>query len=301
MLMGLCDGSGDFGRYGTLQYDIGNALLTQLSQTPLSKVIGRLLLKDRFPVFGKDGDSFTKKPVGYNDPRKRVTIPCFDVVACPAVPADVFKEHRVEEIRGIIQESIMAIGRAELDYFHSLLDAVAELGAVYPKISAKGQITPGVIFDAMAVIEHKGYIPTAIFLDYASTCMVDEGGTLGNVPVISFPYECPRPEPELTHTTDRGNAYIFGQPKNPQLANALLVHNNSKFRIKGNYERGKRLWEWEEPVELKLSENVGFLCGAACSLKITSGEEVPAIKPSKKPRIRAYVIGEEGDAVVSVL
>jgi hypothetical protein len=291
ILTGLCDGSGDFGRYGTLQYDIGKALHTQLLQTPLSKAIGgRLELKNRFPVFGKDGHSFTKKPVGYNDPRKRVTIPCFDIVACPAVPVDVFKEHRIDEIRGIFQESITAIGLAELGYFHQLLNAVAANGLVYPQISAKGHINEDVILDACAIMEHKEYKPTAIFVGNGCCClrrvMYHTEGTLGGIPITTF--DCPE-----------SNAYVFGQPKNPKLTNALLVDNDVKFRIKITEYGG--LYDWKTPVELRLSEGVGFLCGAACALKITCGREDSIAEPTKKARIRAYVIGETGDSVVSVL
>jgi len=291
MLMGLCDMSQDFGRYGTLQYMIQDALHTQALNSPLSKTIGgRLILNDRWPVFGKDGTSYTKKPVGYNDPRKRVTVPAFDIAACPAVPVKYFKDHDLEGLRRIFQESLQAMGKAELQYFHSLLEAVTVHSSVYPSINAKGAVTPNVVFDAIAIMERDGSTrATAILFDYECDCMVDEGGTLGRLPVIGFP--------PYDNKSARGAAYIFGQPKDPKLCNAMLIDNGFKFRIKHEYGP---VWEWKSPVELKQVENVGFLVGSSSTIKISPNGEVPVREPEKPGRVAAFIIGEEGGDIVRV-
>ncbi len=288
VLLSLCDTS-DYSGFGLAHQEVQKWLNIMMQDCPLARVVKRLQLNNRFPIFAKHGDIFTADVIGFNYDRtkKRVTVPTFDIVTCPVVPAKLFREHRLIEIRRIFQEAIAALWAAEIDYFQTLLKSCSEYNEFYPKMVLCGDLTEDYLKKATACMQMTGVEPAAIFMtdsDLEKRLMIENMG----MKVVN-PNEYNQPWDSAI--------YVFGGSKDPELATAHIVDNGAKFRLKNPDPWGN---VWEHPVDLEMKSNAGFLVSRPAVLKITRAKGRIVTRP-KAPRIQAFPLGEECESVRCII
>src|SRR5271157_3872275 len=258
VLLSLCDNS-DFGRYAVTHQAIREWFLAARETGALRRLVECTQLNDRYPIFGRVGDFFTKDIIGFNwneakdKTKKRVTVPSFDIGCHPVIPATYFRLRRIDEFQKIFQESATAINILELEYFYSLLQSASSYSEYYPKMVLEGELTCDYLKRSTAPMPMMGIEPVAIFmhsLDVEATRIAVEQAN-----------RCRSPLQVISHSGDWDRSfYIFGKPKDPNYSTAHVIDNTAKFLVKNApYPQN----DWKEPVGLKLMENVGFLVARA--------------------------------------
>jgi hypothetical protein len=289
VLFSLCDNS-DFGQYAVTHQAIHEWFLATREAGVLRRLVEHTQLNDRYPIFGRVGDVFTKNTIGFNwnkgdTKKKRVTIPAFDIGCHPIVPAKWFRQRRVDELQKVFQESVDAMNLAELEYFYSLLKTASAYSEYYPKMVLEGELTCDYLKRATAAMPMMGIEPAAIFMHStdveATRVAVEQTG----MQLISH----------SGSDWDR-SFYIFGKSEDLDYSTAHIIDNTSQFRVKNAPYPPN---EWNEPVGLKFVENVGFLVARAGVLKIT--RNLKPVKPPKPSRVQAFVVGEAGEIDTAVL
>jgi hypothetical protein len=272
---------------------------------------GKVVLGDRYPIFSKENWLITREPVGYryrrfrDEGNGRVTIPGFDIVSCVSIPNIIFEEHKVSSLRWILQESADAIYKQELSYFCSLLGYVAASkekdGKLNPIIVNRSRLleTADRLFAEMG----ENISPQGILLPQTYADKTYDGGELldltRNSIVIDFkcsncnviqklpkvdlhPRESTLPCPvcgkestlmkrtDLILSTEK-DAFVFGQPKDKNFTNAVLLDDAFQIDLKAGDNPSSRL--------LYQRERIGFLVGREGSRRIQiESESIPESK-----------------------
>lgn len=287
-LLALCD-LDDFNQQGASQQEIRNLIKEDLIESPLSEVAHRVQLDNRFPIFGKEGSLYTREPIDFNwgrNPRKkRVTIPCFDIVAAPEIPGRYFATQQLDFLRVILYEAVNEIRKTELAYFLGLMKAMGEYNEFYPKMRLEGFVTADFLQKATAAMAVAKIRPTTIFAPRAEADGIHIRAAAQELGLDL-----------MEHNETDSSLYIFGEPLDPNLASALIVDNQYSFTVKNSnaFNEG-----YQKPVRLTIRRESGYLLGQPGVLKIERRSAGRQKQPT--PRIQAYVVGEEGADVVSVL
>lgn len=273
----------NYGKASSAFEMVRDALYESLAFSPLSKLIGRTVLNNRFPIFGKEGHLYTKSMIGYNYPKKRVTIPTFDIAVAPDIPEHITWDP--QKLQDMFRESLEAVGRTELEYFHGLLDTLSSYNPMYPRIKSSWKDVSFDLFSwAMRPMRDLGIRPVAMFTNSALAAKTNVLAANLGLELFS--------SPKWPACFD-----IFGVSEDPELASAILVDNYVKFESKKKANR----------VRIKFAESVGFLASQSSSLRITLDD--PTVfeeKHSPEPlrRIKAFVIGsddEKNEGIVSIV
>jgi hypothetical protein len=333
----LCgDDYAEFGKLGNAINVVRDYQEWRLKESVLSQIVGRRVLGDNYPIFGREENGLlTARPVGFRwksgEGRRRVTIPTFEIVCTPQVPGKVFAERDFAFLRTVLDEAVAAIGLCELEYFRALCEAVSVSDQqVYDTEKFKGTLTPEFLLGQMERMHKNGIVPAAIFMraddmfqlrrsgargiDWEPDCnrsaetimKAPVAGRLGGALLIDL--DTPQGRYATFFATDSKKAvHIYGRPEDPSYATAQFVYDGFKVRFRhehkstpgGPYSQGP---DWTYPALLKHEQRVGFLLGSPAGVLTIDRSGSNGVTLCRHPnRIKAWVVGEEGGDVISVL
>jgi hypothetical protein len=240
---------------------------------------GRTILNDRYPIVGREGGFFTKRLVGYSYDRKRVTIPTFEIMACPVWKLVV--PPRPDEIRRVLRDSIEAFDEAELNWIRGLMDCMTQYNQFYPLIHCKlADISTDFVQWVISRMSQMKVKPRAIF---ASSALSEQLGKVAHELGLEL----------VVRAKWKADAVdILGSATDPEMTSHHLVHNRTTIKIRDD--------EQEKHIEQR--ESVGFLMSQASTIRIhIDGETPEPYTPKWQPYLTAYAVGSEGGDIISIV
>jgi len=294
VLRSLCDGS-DYSKLISAIQEVRDYLQENIANSLLSRVLYRQPLNDRFPIFGKDDQFYTRNIVGYNDTHKRVTIPTFDIVTAPAVPYKYFRLRDTGKLRRVLDESVEAIKETQVEYLYALIQACGgRYNHCYPLVSTKEPLNGDFLLRSAGMMQVTGVRPVALFINQEDyTDEIAKATSDMGIELVSTA----APENDRAY-------YIFGQATDPELCAGHIVDNRTEFTLEGHNLVPGTLRD-KERVKLQIVQNSGFLISQASVLKIDrvweKGKPKLAEKDESSRQIRAFVVGEEGGDIVCLV
>jgi hypothetical protein len=278
--------------YRSVVQTIQDYIRDSLAEGPLTNILHQQPLNDRFPIFGREGNFVSRDFVEYNDPRKRVTVPTFDIVAAPAVPSKYFRLCAVKDLRRIFEESVAAIQKCQIGYFYNLVQACGQYNEFYPLTSISGELTKDFLCKVHFLMQDVGVTPAAV--------LINEKDYNDKVAMAVWNFGLGL----ITVNSDDRAYYVFGQANDPKLTTGHIVDNRTKLEFNWDQLLSERVME--DRIQISLRHNCGFLTIKPGVLRIDRVWEKGKPKADKKKpetdrRIQAFVVGEEGGEIISIV